>query len=304
MASCTPLTLCEERALANDEVAAAQFGREDFAHAGQEHGPLHRAVEQQRRGEPVVAQGGDEGDCASVAVRHAAKASLRARGSPVKSRHLGVEAGFRNKAVYLWSKDGDGNLDDLSDTELYYRVYDASTGIWSAETRYTNDAAPDKNAKVAVDSSGGVYAVWQRSNDLVMDRNFLGAPAAVRADSTTMGFADFALTLGPGGNVLALWQEMSAAGSDAPAELAVELNAPTLRRSDAHMLGRTMRCVHEFLGGMRLRVRERRGKFDFFFGTLHGASDHRWKPESSRTRNSSAFTRAARARGRWRAPSA
>lgn len=57
--------------------------------------------------------------------------------------------------------------------------------------------------------------MWQRDGDLVMDRNFLGAPTAVRADSTTMGFADFALTLGPGGNVLALWQEMSAASSDA-----------------------------------------------------------------------------------------
>jgi len=67
----------------------------------------------------------------------------------------------------------------------------------------------------AVDAAGGGYAVWQRGDDLVMDRNFLGAPVAVRADSTTLGFADFALTLGPGGNVLALWQEMSAAGSDA-----------------------------------------------------------------------------------------
>ncbi len=74
---------------------------------------------------------------------------------------------------------------------------------------------PDKNAKVVLDAAGGVYAVWQRGGDLVMDRNFLGAPAAVWADSTTLGFADFALTLGPGGKVLALWQEMSAAGSDA-----------------------------------------------------------------------------------------
>ena len=120
-----------------------------------------------------------------------------------------------NKVVYLWSKDVGGNLDDLADAELYYRAYNASTGLWGAETRYTNDAIADKNAKVVLDAAGGVYAVWQRGSDLVMDRDFLGAPAAVRADSTTMGFADFALTLGPGGNVLAIWQEMSAAGSDA-----------------------------------------------------------------------------------------
>ena len=58
MASRTPLTLWEERALANDEVAAAQFGGEDFLHVGQKHGTLHGAIEQQRRGEAVVAQGG------------------------------------------------------------------------------------------------------------------------------------------------------------------------------------------------------------------------------------------------------
>ncbi|MFO1482445.1 MAG: CARDB domain-containing protein [Verrucomicrobiaceae bacterium] len=120
-----------------------------------------------------------------------------------------------NKAVYLWSKDGDGILDDLADAELYYRIYNASTGLWGSETRYTNDAIADKNAKVVLDATGGVYAVWQRGSDLVMDRDFAGTPTAVRPDSTTMGFADFALTIGPGGNVLAIWQEMSDAGSDA-----------------------------------------------------------------------------------------
>ena len=86
MASRTPLTLCEERSLANDEVAAAQFGGEDFLHASQEHGALHRAVEQQRRGETVVAQGGDECERAPVAVRHAAQAALGGVGPPVESR--------------------------------------------------------------------------------------------------------------------------------------------------------------------------------------------------------------------------
>ena len=80
--------------VANDEVAAVQFGREDFLHVSQKHGPVHRAIEQQRRGEAVVAQGGDEGERAPMAVRHAAQAALGGVGTPVKSRHLGVEAGF------------------------------------------------------------------------------------------------------------------------------------------------------------------------------------------------------------------
>ena len=93
MASRTPLTLCEE-IVADDEVAAAQCGGEEFLHVGQEHGPVHRAIEEQRRGEAVVAQGGDEGEGAPVAVRHMAQAPLGTPGPPVEPRHLGVEARF------------------------------------------------------------------------------------------------------------------------------------------------------------------------------------------------------------------
>ena len=120
-----------------------------------------------------------------------------------------------DKGVYLWSRDGDGNLDDLTDAELYYRVYNTSTGLWGTETRYTNDALADKNAKVLLNATGGVYALWQRGSDLVIDSNFSGAPTVVRLDSATMGFADFAATLGPGGNLLVIWQEMNDKGSDA-----------------------------------------------------------------------------------------
>jgi hypothetical protein len=120
-----------------------------------------------------------------------------------------------NKAVYVWSQDQDGDLNDFSDTELYYRIWNETAGTWGTATRYTNDAVSDRNARVVVGSPGFVYVVWQHGNDLVMGRNLTGVPSSVRADSTGMGFADFSVALGPGANVIVLWEEMASAGPDA-----------------------------------------------------------------------------------------
>ena len=57
-------------------------------------------------------------------------------------------------------------------------------------------------------------AVWQQGSDLVMDHNFAGTPTPVRANSTSMGFADYSLTLGPGGNLIVLWEDMGNPGPD------------------------------------------------------------------------------------------
>ncbi|MGC9450039.1 MAG: CARDB domain-containing protein [Oceanipulchritudo sp.] len=118
-------------------------------------------------------------------------------------------------AVYLWSRDLDGNLDDYSDSELFYRVWVESSGLWLPTAQYTTDSVHDRNAELTMDPAGNAYAVWQRGTDLVMDVNFAGTPSVVRPDTETLGFADYALTLGPGGNLLVLWQEMNEAGSDA-----------------------------------------------------------------------------------------
>ena len=119
-----------------------------------------------------------------------------------------------SKAVFMWGRDMDGNLADASDTELFYRVMDA-TGTWGVATRLTNDALPDLNARVAIDSSGSVYTVWKHGGDLVMQRDLTGTPTVVRADSGSLGAADFSLALGPNGNLLVIWQDMSDSGSDA-----------------------------------------------------------------------------------------
>lgn len=118
-------------------------------------------------------------------------------------------------AVYLWSRDMDGNLDDFSDAELFYRVWVESSGLWLPAVQFTSDSVYDRNAELAMDPAGNVYAIWQRGDDLVMDVNFAGTPSVVRLETDTLGFADYALTLGPGGNLLVLWQEMNEAGSDA-----------------------------------------------------------------------------------------
>ncbi len=124
-------------------------------------------------------------------------------------------AAAANKAVYVWSQDEDGDLNDFSDTELYYRIWSETAGTWGTATRYTNNAVSDRNASVVVGSPGFVYVVWQHGNDLVMGRNLTGVPSMVRADSTGMGFADFSVALGPYANVIVLWEEMASAGSDA-----------------------------------------------------------------------------------------
>ncbi len=119
------------------------------------------------------------------------------------------------KAVFLLSRDLENDRATEGDTELFHRVWNETNATWSALTRYTNDALADRSAKVAVDATGQVYALWQRGTELVMDRNLTGTPSAVRTDAATAGFSDFLLTLSPGGNVVVLWQEMTDFGSDA-----------------------------------------------------------------------------------------
>ncbi len=136
--------------------------------------------------------------------------------APNLSRELSESlAAGGGRAVYLWSMDVDGNGETGGDTELFYRVYDAAAGTWGAVTRYTDDAVADRDAQAAVDAGGKVYVVWNRDGNLVMDVDFSGEPSLVREEATGLGFADFALTVGPGGNLAVIWQETSEHGSDA-----------------------------------------------------------------------------------------
>ena len=121
--------------------------------------------------------------------------------------------GAGNRAVFAWTKDEDGNTDDSSDQEIYYCEW--TSGTWGPPTRFTSDAHSDRDVRAAVSSSGDVYLTWRRGESLVMDRNFAGAPEEVRPDSASAGFSDYALALGPSGNLVLIWQETSEDGSDA-----------------------------------------------------------------------------------------
>ncbi len=68
---------------------------------------------------------------------------------------------------------------------------------------------------MAVRPDGQSYVVWQSGTNLVLSRDFSTNSTLARADSQTAGFGDYAMTVGPAGNLALLWQEMSKEGSDA-----------------------------------------------------------------------------------------
>ena len=122
-------------------------------------------------------------------------------------------AGVGNQAVYAWTRDLDGVLTNANDQQVFYTKW--SNGAWTPATQFTTDTAGNRNARVSVGSDGRTYLVWQSATNLVLSQDFSATPTLVRADSQTAGFADYAMTIGPGGNLALLWQEMSQAGSDA-----------------------------------------------------------------------------------------
>ncbi len=119
--------------------------------------------------------------------------------------------GQGSRAVLAWGRDLDGDLTTPNDSEIFYCKWE--NGSWGTPVRMTTNVTPDTNVRVAVGSTGDTHLVWRAGSDLGWSLNF-GVPVVARAGADTSGFADFALTVGPGGNVVLLWQEKSVAGSD------------------------------------------------------------------------------------------
>lgn len=119
--------------------------------------------------------------------------------------------GQGNRAVFVWSSDLDGDVTTPNDSEIYYANWQG--GNWGSAVRFTANTTADIGARVAVSSAGNCYLVWRSGADLQWSTNF-GVPALARAAADSTGFADYALTLGPGGNVVLLWGERSEAGPD------------------------------------------------------------------------------------------
>jgi hypothetical protein len=118
-----------------------------------------------------------------------------------------------DRAVYVWTQDLDGDVGSEADQQVFSVEW--NTSAWGSPAQRTAGAEGNRNARVALAANGDAYLFWQQGTNLVMNRNLSGAATVVRSDSQTAGFADYALTLGPGGNLVLVWQEMSTDGSDA-----------------------------------------------------------------------------------------
>jgi len=100
--------------------------------------------------------------------------------------------------------------------------YPIAAGAHTLKWTYSKDGSVSRGSdKAWVDSISipghvprGVYLVWQRGQNLVFDKDFANEPRLARSDSSTAGFMDYAMTYGPVGNLVLLWQEMCEDGSD------------------------------------------------------------------------------------------
>jgi hypothetical protein len=100
-------------------------------------------------------------------------------------------AGAGSLAVYAYTRESDLATSSTLDTEVYYTQYNGSS--WSTVERLTNNGVLDDSIRAAVTATGKTYLVWQMGSDLVMNQDFETTTSLVRANSTSMGFMDFAL---------------------------------------------------------------------------------------------------------------
>ena len=122
-------------------------------------------------------------------------------------------AGTGNHAVYAWTRDADGVLTNDADQEVFYMEY--TNSAWGAPRQLTTNSVADKTVRAAVATNGTAFLIWQSGTNLVLSQNFSTNVSTARTDSQTAGFADYAMTVGPPGHLVLLWQEMSTNGSDA-----------------------------------------------------------------------------------------
>ncbi|MGI6300669.1 MAG: CARDB domain-containing protein [Verrucomicrobiota bacterium] len=115
--------------------------------------------------------------------------------------------------LYVWSQDIDGDPETLEDQEVFAREW--TGGEWGQQHQLTDDDVADRGPRAVSTAEGESILVWLRGSDLVMQEGLAGEPQIVRAGSDSIGFIDFECTLGPGGNLVLLWQENSPDGADA-----------------------------------------------------------------------------------------
>ena len=88
------------------DVALAQGRREKLLDIGQKARPVHRSVEDTRRGDLIATQGADESGRHPVAKRRSRLEAAPARGPAIKPNHIRLGAGFVNEDKLFWVQIG------------------------------------------------------------------------------------------------------------------------------------------------------------------------------------------------------
>lgn len=84
--------LVDAQIVHDDDIAEAERRGEELFDPGEEGGAVHRALENERRGQAAEPEPGDEGGRVPVPVRDRGMKPLAARTPPVEPRHLRIQA--------------------------------------------------------------------------------------------------------------------------------------------------------------------------------------------------------------------
>lgn len=98
------LDLVGREVVHDDNISSFQGRGEHLFDISLEGNPVHRAVDDQGRGDLVAAQGGDEGGCLPMAMRYGGDQAFAALGAAPPARHIGLGPGFIDEYQPAWIK--------------------------------------------------------------------------------------------------------------------------------------------------------------------------------------------------------
>lgn len=70
------------------------------------------------------------------------------------------------QGIYVFAVDEDGNLNTVTDQEIYYLTYDGSTADWGSPVRLTNNITRDSNPQACF-LQGKAFVLWEQDGDIV-----------------------------------------------------------------------------------------------------------------------------------------
>ncbi|MCC7377166.1 MAG: hypothetical protein IT581_21065 [Verrucomicrobiales bacterium] len=117
------------------------------------------------------------------------------------------------RGVYAWTTDADGDIAAGADQGLHYREW--TNGVWLAAQPVDSATNSAARVRAVVGPNEDINLFWTQGSNLVRQVNFTGPPSLVRPDADGLGFADYEVTAGPGGEIVLLWQDATAEGPDA-----------------------------------------------------------------------------------------